>query len=336
MLTFQDKLLKYNKNDENLNILLSEIKKGSFWHWRRTYALRMEDNRIYIIQLNIFERIYANLVGCGIENFFKKTFSSRKIVGLASENEIDLLIYNTSKSILIDKNAGLDKIYHQIEAEAVLWRGRNKINLQTPSPYLNGPLQRIEWWGRFAQTVGGTGLNASLEKVIQTDKGLALDIGCGNSESALYLLQKGWSVICLDYSEDAITVMKNRADQINQEWLKTNQLILTCSAIENYQWPTKIDLVLASSALPYFDPQKIKSIMTNIYQNLNPGGHFIGNFFASKYVGTAMDVTREIGAWFVDDKETVGYFLNGLGYEVIECANGGQQNSHSVVFIAKK
>lgn len=184
--------------------------------------------------------------------------------------------------------------------------------------------------------VGSTGLNIPLQKAIQTDKGVALDIGCGNSESAIYLLQKGWTVICLDYSQEALTVMEKRATQINQEWLKTNQLMLTCSTIEDYRWPTKIDLVLASSALPYFDPLKIKAVMTNIYQNLNSGGHFIGNFFASKYVGSAMDVTREMGAWFVSDKDTVGYLLAGHGYEVIECDKGSKQNPHSVVFTGKK
>ncbi len=340
MIRLQNKLINFDKSDGKSNQLLIEAKKGSFWHWRRTYVMKNEEGRIYTIRLNIFERIYGNLVGCGIENFFKKVFSNKKIIGFASEKEIKILMYNTSKSIPLNERKNsqspLDEIYQQIESEATLWRGNREINLQTPNPFLNGPLERKEWWGRFAQYVGSTGLNTLLEKVTQEKKGVALDIGCGKSNSAIYLLNKGWKVICLDSSQEALDVMHKNASQINQKWLKTNQLELVCNSVEEYQWPIKVDLVLASSALPYINPQKLKAVMEKIYKNLNSGCHFIGNFFASKYVGSAMDLTREMGAWFVEDKDSVGYLLAGQGYEVIECEGGGAQNPHSVVFIGKK
>jgi hypothetical protein len=100
--------------------------------------------------------------------------------------------------------------------------------------------------------------------------------------------------------------------------------------------PPKVDLVLANSSFPYCDPLKIRAVITNIYKNLNLGGHFVGNFFVSKYVRSAKEATKEMGLWLVNDKGTVVYLLAGHGYEVIECdKNGVQQDLYSSVFVCK-
>jgi hypothetical protein len=86
-----------------MNPFFFEAQQRSFWHWRRVCVLKDDQGQIYLIKLNIFERIYGNLLGCGIENYFKKVFSDKKIVGLASKQELDILVYNTSRSRILNK-----------------------------------------------------------------------------------------------------------------------------------------------------------------------------------------------------------------------------------------
>jgi SAM-dependent methyltransferase len=336
MIDLHNKLMRYDSFDQSTQNPLVESRQGRFWHWHRVYVLKDQQSQIYIIKLNIFERIYGNWMGGGIENYFKKIFSDKQIIDVVQKKGLDLLIYNTSSSLRPgDAQSPLKKVYQQIQEEAKQWRGNCEIDLKTGS-FLDGTNERKQWWGIFAFTIGSTGLNGLIDRIITIQPGTALDIGCGNSMSAIHLLKKGWRVICLDYSQNALEAMEQRARTVNQQWLETKQLTFICRSIEDYDWPTKVDLVLASSALPYFDPSKIKTLMQNIYQNLKTPGFFIGNFFATKYVGAGIDVQREMGAWFVEDEDSVGYLLAGHGYQVIDCERGGQQNPHSVMFIATK
>jgi SAM-dependent methyltransferase len=165
---------------------------------------------------------------------------------------------------------------------------------------------------------------------------IALDIGCGHSIVPFELLNKGWKVICLDYSSGVLDVIASKAAKINQQWLDTKQLTLVRSNVEDYEWPENIDLVLAGSSLPYFNPQKMKHILSSIHQSLVPGGHFIGNIFTYKHSDSTQDVLREMGAWFIKDKDSTGFLLADQGFYIEECEEGFATHKASVVFIAKK
>lgn len=333
------RLIPHVNNDEKFHSLLKEAKQGHFWHWQRTYILKSVDHQIYAIRMNLFERIYAYFASDKLENFLKKTFSSKKIHSLLPQKEIDILIYKTARSILktdAEKNLILGPIYERIENESKVWRGNRDINLKYGFPPLMGPQPRTQWWGGFAKLMRSDGLNFMLSQInlkANSEMPVALDLGCGNNEAMIYLLEKGWKVIGVDYSPEVLT----KISQINQKWLETKQLILTCSSIEKYEWPQKVELVLAGSALPYCDPKQIKTTMASISACLKPEGYFVGNFFASKYTDKSkQDLFREMGAWFLKGEDDVGYMLAGQDFEVIQCEHGGKQHSSSVVFLAKK
>ena len=314
--------------------------QGCFWHWRRVFVLKDDQSQLYLISLNIFERIYAALAGLLGEDYFRKTFADKKIVGQVSGSALDLLVYNTSAQRILGKQGGrsssFEKIYQQIEDQAASWRGNADIDLPLPPFFHKQLTQRKDWWGSFAAFIGSTGLNELIDQAVPSQTGLALDIGCGRSASAIHLLERGWSVICVDYSQTALTAMERSTNMVNKCWLEKGKLKLVCSPIEDYQWPTNVDLVLASSSLPYFSPSKMQSIMQNIHQSLKTGGRFLGNFFVSSYVGSAIDAVREMGAWVLPNKESAGYLLAGHGYEVLRCEHGGEKNPHSVLFAGRK
>ena len=227
--------------------------------------------------------------------------------------------------------SALEKVYRHIESEAGQWRGNSLINLPCPIPQLSGPQERKRWWGHFAKEIGSCGLSFLIDQAVGSEPGVALDIGCGSGTSAMHLLQKGWKVICVDYSPKAIEVVRNRAHRINQQWLETRQLELVCCNIENYKWPTKnVDLVLAGSSLSYFNPVKIRTIMENIYESLKVAGKFIGNFYV---LGLVKDpsLVREMGAWFMPDKNSCRDLLEGHGYKTI--FHDSFESSAEIVFL---
>lgn len=320
-------MIDWNKKltvEPNNMTLLTEAKTGSFWHWKRVYVLKGENDQYSFIRLNIFERIYANLFYCGIANFFSKVFADKKITFV--NKDLNLITYNTS-------TVALDELYKPLEAEQPLWRGKEKIDSQMQHVFLFGKFDRKEWWGKFAAWVGSTGLNELIDEAnIIEKKGVALDIGSGLSKSAIYLVQRGWTVVCLDYSNHALDIMKHRTYDLP----KKENLSFVCSPIEEYSWPQKFDLVLASSTLPYVDPGKVREVMTKIYSNLKPNGTLIGNVFASKYVGDNIEMVREMGAWVMPKEDTMGHLLAGHGFKVVKCERGGAKNPHSILFIGKK
>lgn len=239
----------------------------------------------------------------------------------------------------------LGRVFQPIEQEALSWRGHTpEICVRHPIPLLNGPCERREWWGRVAQLDRASGLLNVLrqyERILkQKENPVAVDIGCGNSVSPIFLLQKGWRVICVDYAHGALDALAKQASKINQEWLRTGQLTLCCSAIESYEWPHEVDLILASSSLPYFNPRSIQAISSRIHAALVSGGHFVGNLFAANaFQGPFGQAIKEpmsaMGAWYIRDQESVCSLLSVQGYQIIACKQG-EGGPFSVAFVAKK
>ena len=229
-------------------------------------------------------------------------------------------------------------IYRKIESERQSWL--EEATTIVPIPFFSGktPRQRKDWWGCSAKTCASTGLNDWIDQTVPSNPGFALDLCCGNSTSGIHLLQKRWRVLCVDYAQEALSATCDRARTIDKQWLKINQLQTSCCSIETFKFPTDVDLVLASSALPYCNPLHIKTIMQNIYRSLKVNGLFVGNFFALEYVRNPGEiyVTRQMGAWFIPNKESVVQLLKGHGYEVVRCEAAGQQDPLSALFAAKK
>jgi SAM-dependent methyltransferase len=239
----------------------------------------------------------------------------------------------------------LRSVFQPIEQEALSWRGHTpEICVPHPIPPLNGPCERREWWGRVARLDRAFGLVNVLrqyERILkQKNNPIAVDIGCGNSVSTIFLLQKGWRVICVDYAHGALDALAKQASQINQEWLRTGRLTLCCSAIESYEWPHEVDLILASSSLPYCNPRSIQEISGRIHAALVSGGHFVGNLFAANaFQGSFGQAIKRpmsaMGAWYIRDQESVCSLLNVQGYRIVACKQG-EGGPFSVAFVAKK
>ena len=106
--------------------------------------------------------------------------------------------------------------------------------------------------------------------MVQTEKGRALDIGCGSGRLLVDLHQRGFQVLGVDYSSSMIQGSKNYFK--NQESLRNPGFAV--NDIENLAFKDKtFDLVVAAGVVEYLPDDK-KSI-SEIFRVLRPGGTII-------------------------------------------------------------
>ncbi|MBY0312000.1 MAG: class I SAM-dependent methyltransferase [Phycisphaerales bacterium] len=143
-------------------------------------------------------------------------------------------------------------------------------------------------WSRYFDAVQGLpprdtllkaiDLHESAERAAQIilppgHRPIAADLGCGDGRDTLELLRRGWRVIAVDSSPDAIHRLMDKApiDQMDRLEPRTQRF-------EDAKLPP-IDLVNASFALPHCDPADFDDLWEAITRPIVPGGRFAGQLF---------------------------------------------------------
>ena len=184
-----------------------------------------------------------------------------------------------------------------------------------------------EFWGFYAQDNNSTPHSRPpllLEELFSSPlevKGekLALDLGSGRGTASLYLLERGWKVIAVDYSVEALNVLKQRIDTFNEEWLKTGQLTVIESPIDLYDFPQLFHLVVAHDVFPYLNPGHLRHVWVKIHKALAQNGHLVGSFFLEPHKKREIDVLKEMGAWFMENMDMVQELLAVSSYKNKTC-----------------
>lgn len=208
--------------------------------------------------------------------------------------------------------------------------------------YADG-VDRKAFWGGFSRNELAPNYSA-LQKAVELfekedikDK-IALDLGAGKSLSTLYLLEKGWKVIAVDYSQEALENLKKLADRVNPEWVQNGQLALVCQKIEKYSLPKKITMIVIGRTLPYVNPLKIRALWDNLHDSLEDGGRLVGHFFPRLNVpGLELSCRALMGGWLTD-MESVRALLDHKNYnvEICEYSDFWFNPSRNVEFVAQK
>ncbi|WP_086464023.1 class I SAM-dependent methyltransferase [Oceanibaculum nanhaiense] len=101
----------------------------------------------------------------------------------------------------------------------------------------------------------------------------ALDLGCGDGRDTLELLRRGWRVLALDATAEAIERLLARPDLPDKRLLETR--------IERFEdfLPPACDLVNASFSLPLCVPADFPALWARLTAAIRPGGRFAGQLY---------------------------------------------------------
>lgn len=144
-------------------------------------------------------------------------------------------------------------------------------------------------WTPFFDAVRGQGpretLNMALDLFDQDPRGqprFAVDLGCGTGRDTLELLRRGWSVLAVDPSVDALKHLEANAESLG---FPRERLLMRSAHLEYFDWQA-CDLTNASFSLPFCDPSLFRMVWERIVERLKPGdsqgrggGRFAGQFF---------------------------------------------------------
>lgn len=123
-------------------------------------------------------------------------------------------------------------------------------------------------------------------------KRIALDIACGEGRDTRAMLERGWRVIAVDYHAEAV---KRTVAALTPQWAERCEvrrlameeiagdaaLARACAGERDGQ-SGDLDIVNASFALPFCDPEKFPALWSWIAATLRTGGRFAGQFFGDR------------------------------------------------------
>jgi SAM-dependent methyltransferase len=106
-------------------------------------------------------------------------------------------------------------------------------------------------------------LDKYLDKISKC-KTKILDLGCGEGNDTLYLIEKGYEVISLDYSKEALDIVKNN--------IRDSITVLADISKKLPFEDNSFDIIVADLSLHYFDLETSKKIMMEIKRILTKHG----------------------------------------------------------------
>lgn len=101
----------------------------------------------------------------------------------------------------------------------------------------------------------------------------AIDLGCGEGTETAYLLAKGWQVLAIDKEPAAFEHLRTKIPAEAQDRLQTQVASFETAVL------SPADLIHASYSVPFCHPHHFDALWSQIVQNINPGGRFVGQLF---------------------------------------------------------
>jgi trans-aconitate methyltransferase len=105
------------------------------------------------------------------------------------------------------------------------------------------------------------------------DRPLAIDLGCGDGRDTLALLARGWRVIAIDSSAEAVRRLMDRTPLEHMDRLEAR--------VQRFEDARLVpaELVNASFSIPHCDPADFPGLWAGLTAAIRPGGRFAGQLF---------------------------------------------------------
>lgn len=212
-----------------------------------------------------------------------------------------------------DESANSMDVWSPIDDLASVWKKRKKEDALTC---------RKEYWGSYAEKASSIPfrlLEAFLLHNNNPSK-LAIDLGCGNGDLTMLLLNNGWSVTAVDYSPKALEILS----KTNPSEIKSGHLKIIKSSLTKFIPENPVDLVICRNVLSYINPGKFQALWKRIHNLfLKDNGHLIGTLFTKSSHPSQIKPIQsleDIGAWLLPDFRMARPLLTHAGYTVKNCA----------------
>lgn len=113
----------------------------------------------------------------------------------------------------------------------------------------------------------------------------ALDLGCGDGRDTIELLRRGWRVLAIDATAEAIARLLARPDLPEGALLEAR-----VERFEDFQ-PPACDLINASFSLPLCEPARFPAVWARLTAAIRPGGRFAGQLYGPQDAWAGRGVT---------------------------------------------
>lgn len=193
-------------------------------------------------------------------------------------------------------------------------------------------------WDRYYQNKVGQPPREMVSHAIDrfSQPGVAIDLGAGVGNEAVYMANHGWIVYAVEEQAKAVSILESRKDSVS------GLVPLHADFSQTSTWNSlpQADLIFASYSLPFIPKEEFKAIWDNLRSKLSSGGRFAGHFFGNQFQGFSSEEAKQMT--FLTRQEVLE-LLNDFEIEFFEETNqddvsGTGKKTHSHVFevIARK
>jgi tellurite methyltransferase len=139
-----------------------------------------------------------------------------------------------------------------------------------------------DWKGYFGAVLGKPARETLLDALARFEKEpaagerFAIDLGCGEGRDTLELLGRGWRVLAVDLMPEAFEHLLARVPAGQAPRLRT-----LVGRFEEIELPA-CDLLNASFALPFCEPDRFGAVWDKVAGSVRTGGRFAGQLFGDR------------------------------------------------------
>ena len=168
-----------------------------------------------------------------------------------------------------------------------------------------------------------------------------LDFGCGGGRNTVALLSEGYNVIAMDYTDDAVSMTKDKIRQLGIE----NPVVVKNSGFEVPIEADSIDAVIADGSLFYYSRENIVKIIENIKSVMKNNGLLWADFRTKhdslfergKQIDDGLFILgegtdREGCSYFFADESDIRSIFDNANMEIVSIDDYSySENNHRVI-----
>lgn len=128
-----------------------------------------------------------------------------------------------------------------------------------------------------------------------------LELMCGTGRISVPLINEGFPLTCVDYSEEMLDIFRRKLDE-------SNNVKIVCQDVCELNLDEQFDLILipSNSISEIIDPNKRRLAFRRIYKHLTPDGIFFCSLYNPEYrIKQADGNLRYLGKYNLDTNETL-------------------------------